>query len=79
MGKSKFIVGALLGAAAAALLTPVSGKGARTKVKKAALKVGLDTNKLESQVGQLAKQGKGIIGSVIQKAEERVKTKTKKK
>lgn len=34
----KFILGAILGAAAAALLTPMTGSAARTELKKAAQK-----------------------------------------
>jgi gas vesicle protein len=76
---SKFLAGALLGAAAAALLSPVSGKSARNKVKKVAQKAGVDTKKLESNVNALAGKGKGVISSVIQKAAQQAKIKNNKK
>ena len=45
MAKGKFVFGALLGAAAAALLTPVAGKKARKKVADTAEKAGIDKEK----------------------------------
>jgi len=69
MGKSsKFLLGALLGAAAAALLTPVAGKRARAKVKQAAKQAGVPTGSLEDAVSKLVKKG----GSVFSAAKDRV-------
>lgn len=72
MGKSgKFIFGALLGAAAAALLTPVAGKEARTSLKKVANK-----KSLEKIVGS----GSDLVNTVLENiaAKPRRKTKPKK-
>jgi gas vesicle protein len=67
MGKSgKFMFGALLGAAAAALLTPVAGKKARKKVAETAEKAGVDKEKIE----QVKKQAKELGGELLDKAKE---------
>ncbi|MEK7189003.1 MAG: hypothetical protein AAB671_00655 [Patescibacteria group bacterium] len=77
MGKSgKFLAGALLGAAAAALLSPVSGKAARKKVAEGLEKAGLDRAK-----AAVAASAAGKIGSeLLKRARKEVaasKTKTK--
>jgi len=77
---SKFVLGALVGAVAAALLTPVSGKKARDKVKHTASKAGLDANKIEKRVHSLAKKGAEALGSLAAAAKSEVQeTKTKNK
>ena len=67
----KFILGAVLGAAAAALLTPISGREARTGLKSAANKRGLN---------KLIAGGSDLVNSVLgnQTTAARRKTKTKK-
>ena len=73
MGKSgKFIFGALLGAAAAALLTPVAGKKARKKVAQTAEKVGIDKEKID----QVVNQAKDFGSDLLQKAQKAVKEKS---
>jgi len=79
MSKSKFLAGALLGGLAAALLTPLSGKKNRDKVKKVAQNAGLDTKKIESKVSELTKKGAGFFGSLIQKTSDKSKIKNNKK
>ena len=79
---SKFVLGAIIGAAAAALLTPVSGKKARDKVKSAAGRAGIDTKELEKKVKSLAQKGGRAIESAVAAVQEKAqgtKTKTKSK
>ncbi len=62
MGKSsKFLIGALLGAAAAALLTPVSGKRARGSALRAAKRAGVPTEKLEGALSDLVEKGGELL------------------
>jgi gas vesicle protein len=82
MGRpSKFIFGAVLGAVAAALITPVAGKKARTRLKQAAQKAGVDTKKLDKQIGGIIEKGGQLLREVKQSGEKETepdKTKTKK-
>jgi len=50
---SKFLFGAIVGALAAAFLTPVSGKKAREKVSKLAKKSGIDQKQASALLGVL--------------------------
>lgn len=68
MAKGKFFFGALLGAAAAALLTPVAGKKARQKLQKTAQKV-----KQDDTVSQVMEKGSQVFDKVKQEAEQRMK------
>jgi len=69
MAKGKFLFGAMLGAAAAALLTPVAGKKTRQKLSKTAKKVRED-----EMVSQIVEKGE----EVFDKVKDVVETKTKK-
>jgi len=53
----KFIAGAILGAAATALLTPVSGKKVRAKINSTAKKAGFKTEKYEAKLQDIVEQG----------------------
>ncbi len=88
MAKSgKFLAGALVGAAAAALLTPIVGKTARKKVMEAANKAGLDREKLEQAASAVMEKGSEFLRQAREEARERrarkktagSKTKTKSK
>ncbi|OJI07629.1 hypothetical protein BK004_00895 [bacterium CG10_46_32] len=87
MAKSgKFLAGALIGAAAAALLTPIAGKKARKKMMEAASKAGLDRDAIEGAVGgivekgsKLLQQAKKEVAEQGSKATSGSKTKTKRK
>jgi gas vesicle protein len=79
------VFGALLGAAAAALLTPVAGKKARKKVADTAEKAGIDKEKIDQVVGQAKDIGGGLLKKAQTAAKEKAdsissnpKTKTKK-
>ncbi len=62
MGKAaKFIFGAIIGAVATALLTPVSGKRAREQASKIAKKAGLDSKKLSSVADFVVKKGREFL------------------
>jgi gas vesicle protein len=82
MGKTaKFIFGAIVGATAAALLTPVTGKRARKEALKIAKKVGIDTDKLDSAADLLIKKGEEIFEKpkeLVLKKKTSVKSKSKK-
>ena len=52
----KFIAGAILGAAATALLTPVSGKKVRAKINSTAKKAGFKTEKYEAKLQDIVEQ-----------------------
>lgn len=80
MGKTaKFIFGAIVGAAAAALLTPVTGKRARQEASKIAKKAGIDTDKLNSAADFLVKKSEQIFEkSKEPPAKRRTRAKTKK-
>ena len=78
MSKSgKFLLGALLGATAAVLLTPVTGKKARSSLRGLAEKKGLDTSAIQSKVESLLARGQELIQTV--QPEERPKTRRKTK
>lgn len=71
MGKSgKFIFGALLGAAAAALLTPVAGREARTSLKKVANK-----RSLEKIVESGSDLVNAALGNIVPKPRRKTKPK----
>lgn len=71
MGKTdKFIWGAVLGAAAAALLTPVTGRVARIGIKKIANHHGLD---------KLAAGGGDLVKSAFKSFTAKLDQKTKRK
>jgi len=77
MSKSgKFLFGALLGAAAAALLTPIAGKKARQKLQKTAEKV-----KSDERFSQIVEKGAEILAKAKDAASEKInpQTKTKRK
>lgn len=80
MSKSgKFLLGALLGAAAAVLLTPVAGKKARGSLKKMAVKQGLPLEAIEAKAEELLAKGKEAAASALpKKPVAPKKTKTKK-
>ncbi|MBI2050508.1 MAG: YtxH domain-containing protein [Parcubacteria group bacterium] len=79
MGKSgKFLAGALLGAAAAALLTPVAGKKARKKVAEGLEKAGVDREMVEETLRAAAKKGSDLLKQA-RKEVAASKTKTKSK
>ncbi len=59
---SKFFLGALLGAAAVALLTPVTGKKARSVFSKAAKSAGIPTDKIKSAFDDLSEKGEELLG-----------------
>lgn len=67
----KFIAGAILGAAAAALLTPVSGKKARAKLKAGAQKAGLKTEKYEAKLQSLVDEGANLLQRLTAGAQEK--------
>lgn len=64
MGKAKFVLGAILGAAAAALLTPVNGRKAREKLIKMGEDLGIDPDEVKKKVEDLARES----GVIIQEA-----------
>ena len=71
MSKSgKFVLGAILGAAAAALLTPVAGREARKNFKKAANKTGFQ---------KLAASGTDLVNTVLENFAPQPRRKTKAK
>ncbi|MBU2575993.1 YtxH domain-containing protein [Patescibacteria group bacterium] len=77
MSKSgKFVLGALLGAAAAALLTPIAGKKTRQKLQKTVEKV-----KSDERVNQIIEKGSEIFEKAKDAAGEKInqQTKTKRK
>lgn len=84
MSKSgKFILGALLGAGAAVLLTPITGKKARGSLRQAAEKRGLDVKAIQSKVESLWERGEELAKTVVPEApakrrSTRSKTKSKK-
>ncbi len=57
----KFIAGAILGAAATALLTPVSGKKMRAKINSSAKKAGIKTDKYEAKLQTIVEEGAAIL------------------
>ncbi|MBI1961452.1 MAG: hypothetical protein HYS45_01985 [Parcubacteria group bacterium] len=72
MAKSgKFLAGALVGAAAAALLTPIAGKIARKKVMEAANKAGLDREKLEQAASAVMEKGSELLRQARKEALEK--------
>ena len=82
----KFLAGALLGAAAAALLSPVTGKKARKKVIEAANKAGLDRERLEGMANAVMEKGSEFLREARQEVAHKrgegrgsSKTKTKSK
>lgn len=76
----KFLIGALVGAAAAALLTPVAGKKARQKLAEQAKKAGMDREKFEEVVETVAQKGSELLKQAQSSVGARkTKTKTKKK
>ena len=78
MGKpGKFLVGALVGAAAAALLTPVTGKKARKKVAERLEKAGVDREKIEEAAGAARKIGRALLERAKKEAASKSKTKSK--
>lgn len=54
--KSKFILGAILGATAAALLTPVAGKKTRENLIKIGKDMGLDTDAIGEKARELKQE-----------------------
>ena len=80
MAKSgKFIAGALIGAAAAALLTPIAGKKARKKIMDAAKSAGFDAEKIDEFAQSAKKIGQRIIKEATKQApESKTKNKSKK-
>lgn len=76
------MVGALVGAAAAALLTPIAGKKARKKVVEAARKAGVDREALAAAADAVVEKGSEFLRQareeVAQKKRTGSKTKTKK-
>ncbi|MBI2636906.1 MAG: YtxH domain-containing protein [Parcubacteria group bacterium] len=82
VASKKFLAGALVGAAAAALLTPLTGKKARKKVAEAANRAGLDREKLEGALGAVVEKSSELLRTVREEAAEKrsgSKTKTKSK
>ena len=85
MAKSgKFLAGALVGAAAVALLTPIAGKKARQKVMEAANKAGLDREKLEEVASAVMEKGSELLRQARKEVAQKrnrgsSKTKTKSK
>ena len=78
MGKSsKFVAGAVLGAVAAMLLTPVAGKKVREQVKKLAKRAGIDADALGKHAQQLVQAGAKFAASAS--VAKQAKTKTKKR
>jgi len=75
MGKSKFLVGAILGAAAAALLTPVTGKKTRDSVKKAAKRVGVPTDGVAEAVNSIVEKGTELLSKADGTKDKKTKTK----
>jgi len=84
MSKSgKFILGALLGAGAAILLTPVTGKKARGALRATAVKKGLDVEALQEKMEGLLSRGKDLAKTImpaepVERRSTKRKTKTKK-
>lgn len=71
----KFIAGAILGAAAAALLTPVSGKKARAKINATAKKAGIDLGKYGVKIDKVVDAGSEILRQISQGAPNKTKVK----
>lgn len=65
MAKSKFILGAILGAAAAALLTPVTGRKAREKLVKLGEGMGFDSDIVKKKVDEFAREGAAILQEAV--------------
>jgi len=63
MGKSKFVAGALLGAVAALLLTPVTGKKTRASLKKAAKRAGVPTDRMEGAIDSIIEKGSEMLAA----------------
>ena len=72
---SKFFLGTLLGAAAGILLSPVSGKKAREKVKSKAKDYGIDLGKYSDKIESVLEKG----GEILEKASSEKKSPTKRK
>lgn len=78
MSKSgKFLLGALLGAGAAVLLTPVTGKKARSSLRNLAEKKGLDAGALQSKAESLLARGAKLVQAIKQEEPPKPKRKTK--
>lgn len=62
MGKTKFIWGAILGATAGALLTPLTTKKGRAKLVKLGQDLGLDTGAIGEKAKELTQEleGQGV-------------------
>jgi len=76
MGKSKkFLAGALLGAAAAVLLTPVAGKKARKKVVEGLEKAGVDRETIAETVSAAVKKGSELLKQAKKQTASKTKTK----
>lgn len=84
MSKSgKFILGALLGATAAVLLTPVTGKKARSALRTTAVKKGLNVEAVQEKVQELLARGEELVkgaapAAPAKRGSARSKTKSKK-
>ena len=73
MQKGKFLFGAALGAAAAALLTPVTGKKARQKMEKTAKKISQD-----DRFSKVMSKSEQIFDKAKTAAKEKIEAESKK-